>query len=208
MCRSRVRDVFEPDRRGTDPCRCGPSSVCQPLRRLPRHRREWRRAGSGIASRVPTANRSGADDAASGQGLPAAGMPAFATLSESGHGAISFASCARLKPRNGPAPVRAMVTLAGGGTLDGSGPQPEHGRHADARRRPQAPPAAKERHGSTACVTSQADWPSYNGQASGSRYSPLAQITKSNVAPLAPKWIFTLPNTSRAAGDAGRGRTA
>ena len=46
-------------------------------------------------------------------------------------------------------------------------------------------------------VTSQADWPSYNGQTTGSRYSPLAQITKGNVARLAPKWIFSLPNTSR-----------
>jgi alcohol dehydrogenase (cytochrome c) len=44
-------------------------------------------------------------------------------------------------------------------------------------------------------VTSQADWPSYNGQSSGSRYSTLAQITKSNVGRMVPKWIFGLPNT-------------
>ena len=33
-----------------------------------------------------------------------------------------------------------------------------------------------------AAVTSQADWPSYNGQTNGSRYSPLTQITHGNVA--------------------------
>src|SRR6185312_7565549 len=45
-------------------------------------------------------------------------------------------------------------------------------------------------------VTSQADWPSYNGQTNGSRYSPLAQITASNVARTVPKWIFSLQGTS------------
>src|SRR3989442_1278015 len=42
-------------------------------------------------------------------------------------------------------------------------------------------------------VTSQADWTSYNGQTTGSRYSTLKQIDKSNAGRLAPKWIFSLP---------------
>src|SRR5437762_207365 len=46
-------------------------------------------------------------------------------------------------------------------------------------------------------VTSQADWPSYNGQTSGARYSPLAQITASNVGRVVPKWIFSLSSASR-----------
>ena len=46
-------------------------------------------------------------------------------------------------------------------------------------------------------MTSQADWPSYNGGPDGGRYSTLAQIDRSNVERLAPKWMFTLPNTSR-----------
>ena len=45
-------------------------------------------------------------------------------------------------------------------------------------------------------VTSQADWPSYNGQTTGSRYSELTQITNANVSRLQPKWIFTLHGTS------------
>ena len=45
-------------------------------------------------------------------------------------------------------------------------------------------------------VTSQADWPTYHGQFSGNRYSTLEQISKNNVARLAPAWIFSLINTS------------
>jgi PQQ-dependent dehydrogenase (methanol/ethanol family) len=41
------------------------------------------------------------------------------------------------------------------------------------------------------------DWPSYHGQLSGNRHSPLRQIHIGNVAQLAPKWIFTIPNVRR-----------
>jgi len=44
-------------------------------------------------------------------------------------------------------------------------------------------------------VTSQTDWPSYNGGTSGSRYSALSQIDRNNVARMAPKWIYSLRNT-------------
>jgi alcohol dehydrogenase (cytochrome c) len=44
-------------------------------------------------------------------------------------------------------------------------------------------------------VTSQVDWPSYNGQTTGGRYSQLTQITNANVSRLQAKWIFTLRNT-------------
>jgi alcohol dehydrogenase (cytochrome c) len=46
-------------------------------------------------------------------------------------------------------------------------------------------------------VTSQADWPTYHGQLSGNRYSALTKIDKSNVARLAPRWIFPVPNSAR-----------
>jgi alcohol dehydrogenase (cytochrome c) len=46
-------------------------------------------------------------------------------------------------------------------------------------------------------VTSTVDWPGYNGDAGGNRYTRLSQITKANVARMAPKWTFTLPNTGR-----------
>jgi alcohol dehydrogenase (cytochrome c) len=46
-------------------------------------------------------------------------------------------------------------------------------------------------------VTSSVDWPGYNGDPGGNRYTTLAQITKANVARMAPKWTFALPNTGR-----------
>jgi len=45
-------------------------------------------------------------------------------------------------------------------------------------------------------VSSQTDWPTYNGQVIGNRYSSLDQINGSNVTRLAPRWIFPLVNTS------------
>jgi hypothetical protein len=37
-----------------------------------------------------------------------------------------------------------------------------------------------------------ADWPTYNRDLSGSRYSPLTQITTSNVANLKQAWTYKL----------------
>lgn len=45
-------------------------------------------------------------------------------------------------------------------------------------------------------VTSQTDWPTYNGAPGGNRYSTLTQISKNNVAKLAPKWVFSLGNVN------------
>jgi len=41
-------------------------------------------------------------------------------------------------------------------------------------------------------------WPTYDGNQSGNRFSPLIQIDPGNVARLAPKWMFTLPGAPRA----------
>ena len=41
------------------------------------------------------------------------------------------------------------------------------------------------------------DWPTYHGRLSGNRHSSLGQIHTGNVAQLAPKWIFSIPNTRR-----------
>ena len=46
-------------------------------------------------------------------------------------------------------------------------------------------------------VTSTVDWPGYNGDPGGNRFTTLRQIDKTNVARMAPKWTFTLPNTGR-----------
>src|SRR5262249_43705845 len=44
------------------------------------------------------------------------------------------------------------------------------------------------------------DWPTYHGQLSGNRHSALRDINTSNVAQLAPRWMFTIPNARRLEG--------
>lgn len=41
------------------------------------------------------------------------------------------------------------------------------------------------------------DWPTYHGQLGGNRHSPLRQIHTGNVAQLAPKWTYSIPNARR-----------
>lgn len=127
------------------------------------------------------------------QGLPTAGMPAFPGLADTEvRDLIRFLRA--LQPREGSKPTRTKVALSTGiwlegvvlnqGTFDlqllGDDRRIHLLRKSGDRYRP---------------VTSQSDWPSYNGQMSGSRYSTLAQITKTNVHRMVPKWIFGLPNT-------------
>ncbi len=128
-------------------------------------------------------------------GLQAAGMPAFGTLTSSeSTDLVGFLRT--LRPRAGAAPSRAALTLTDGRAIEGvvfnrslvdlqllGDDRKLHLLRKD---------GAKYR-----AVTSQADWTSYNGGTSGSRYSTLTQINKSNVSRVSPKWMFSLPNTSR-----------
>jgi alcohol dehydrogenase (cytochrome c) len=43
-------------------------------------------------------------------------------------------------------------------------------------------------------VTSETNWPTYNGDPAGNRYTALTQINPANVKVLAPRWTFTLSN--------------
>ena len=129
------------------------------------------------------------------QGLPAAGMPAFPTMTE-----VETRELIRylrtLRPREGSGPLRTKVTLTDGGSLEGlilNQSALDLQLLGDDRKIH----LLRKNGAQYRAVTSQTDWPSYNGQTSGSRYSPLAQITAANVARTVPKWIFSLPNTSR-----------
>jgi alcohol dehydrogenase (cytochrome c) len=46
-------------------------------------------------------------------------------------------------------------------------------------------------------VTTAVDWPSYDGGTTGNRYTTLAEIDKSTVGRLAPKWVYTIPSSTR-----------
>ncbi len=45
-------------------------------------------------------------------------------------------------------------------------------------------------------VTSQRDWTTYHGDPGGNRYTTVTQIDKGNVARLAPRWVFPMPNVN------------
>ena len=46
-------------------------------------------------------------------------------------------------------------------------------------------------------VTSQTDWPTYNGSNGGNRYSTLTQINKNNVSKMTMQWMFPLGNVNQ-----------
>ncbi|PYR38003.1 MAG: hypothetical protein DMF90_04850 [Acidobacteria bacterium] len=128
------------------------------------------------------------------EGLTAAGMPAFANM-----GAAETQELIRyirtLRPREGAAPYRTKVSLAGGGAIEGvvlNQSAADLQLLGDDRRIH----LFRKTAGQYKSVTSEADWSSYNGQPGGSRYSPLSQITAKSVSRLAPKWVFSLPNTA------------
>ncbi len=126
-------------------------------------------------------------------GLPS-GMPAFPDINgQERANLISFLRT--LKPSQGEAPAHLSVMLQTGKRLEGTalnrsatGMQLMGDDHALYLLR-------KTDNGQYRIVTSQVDWPSYNGQTTGSRYSELKQIADTNVSRLQAKWIFTLRNT-------------
>jgi PQQ-dependent dehydrogenase (methanol/ethanol family) len=44
----------------------------------------------------------------------------------------------------------------------------------------------------------EGEWPSYNGDIGGNRFSPLKEINTENISQLAPRWMWTMPGTRRA----------
>jgi alcohol dehydrogenase (cytochrome c) len=124
------------------------------------------------------------------QGRASRGMPAFPSVTgEKLNDLIAFLHT--LKSQRKITFEKRTVETAGGATLDGSvlseSAQDLALRTADERIHLLRPAAGKFRE-----VTSQVDWTSYNGDLSGNRYSKIEQIQKSNVAKLAPRWMFTI----------------
>ncbi len=112
-------------------------------------------------------------------GLPGAGMPGFGIPDHEMGPLVAFLRT--LRPRHGSGPQRIAVDTTDGSRLQGlalnqtsldlqllSDDQRIH-----LLRR------------------------AYNGQLGGNRFSPLDQIDKASVARLAPRWVFTVADTSR-----------
>ena len=127
-------------------------------------------------------------------GIPAAGMPSFAMLTPSESSDL-VRYLRTLQPRNGPPPPRVSVTINGralGGIALNQTRSDMQVLGDDGKIH-----LLRNTDGGYRSVTSQSDWPSYNGTTSGSRYSALAQIDRSNIARMVPKWMFSLQNTPR-----------
>ena len=123
-------------------------------------------------------------------------MPAFPGLNDSDVGDL-IRYLRTLRPRSGAAPTRTRATLVDGRSIDGlvlNQSASDLQLLGDDRKIHLLRKSGGDRY---RAVTSQADWPSYNGQTTGSRYSPLTQITAANVGRMVPRWIFSIPNTSR-----------
>jgi alcohol dehydrogenase (cytochrome c) len=127
-------------------------------------------------------------------GFPAAGMPPFPVGDAEAADLVAFIRT--LRPRSNVVPSRERFGLAAGGVLEGLALNRTHADvqvlGADQRIHLLRPDGDRYR-----TVTSQVDWPSYNGGPNGSRYSTIAQIDRGSVDRLAPTWMFSLPNTSR-----------
>jgi alcohol dehydrogenase (cytochrome c) len=126
-------------------------------------------------------------------GLPSSGMPAFPDIVDQDRAnLISFLRT--LKPFFGAAAERTSVTLQDGKTLQGTALNRTASDMQVLGDDHKLYLLRKTDSGRYRVVTSQADWPSYNGKTTGGRYSELKQITNANVSGLQARWIFTLPN--------------
>ncbi|MEO5821190.1 MAG: PQQ-binding-like beta-propeller repeat protein [Vicinamibacteraceae bacterium] len=126
-------------------------------------------------------------------GLPTRGMPGHPLPDTEMQALVAFART--LRPNRAEAPVRTTVALADGSSLggialnrtatdlqllaDGGGLHLLR-RAGEAWRR----------------VTSQTDWPTYHGDRSGNRFSPIDQINRATVSRLAPAWVYPVPGGS------------
>ncbi|HEY2844566.1 MAG TPA: PQQ-dependent dehydrogenase, methanol/ethanol family [Bryobacteraceae bacterium] len=130
-------------------------------------------------------------------GIPNAGMPAFNLSGTETQQLISYLRS--LRPRAGTVgPAQATIQTVDGRTLSGVALN----RTAEEMQLLSGGRVylLRKEAGGYRQVTSQTDWPTYNGSPTGNRYSKLEQIAKNNVSRLGMKWIFTMPNPLRLEG--------
>ncbi len=142
------------------------------------------------------------------EGLPSRGMPGSPTITDADLGEL-IQHLRTLTPRGAGGAAGAAATparkasyeLTDGRTIEGT--PLNHLAADDIQLRTtdgrihllRLTGSKKYRH-----VTSQVDWPIYDGSPSGNRYTTLAQINKSSIGRLVPKWIYTIQNANRLEG--------
>lgn len=133
-------------------------------------------------------------------GVPARGMPAFDALPVSEMTALVTA----IRARAAQVQTRLKVRTTDGRQLEGVA-LGQTGRELQIRTDDERIHLLRRAPGDTGGdrfreATSQTDWASFNGQLNGNRYTAVTQINKSNVARLAPRWVFPVPNGGRMQG--------
>ena len=148
----------------------------------------------GIVTKI--VNRTDADlGAVIMDGLPNRGMPAFKLGEKELSDLVSFLRTLRPPRRGDMVPVEMTIETTDGHKLHGLSVNRSFEdmqlRTTDGKIHLLRKDGARYRP-----VTSQADWPSYDGELKGNRFSSIAQIDKSNIAKLTPKWIYSVPDTA------------
>jgi alcohol dehydrogenase (cytochrome c) len=129
------------------------------------------------------------------QGLPSRGMPPSQIANPEMASLIKHLRSIQRRPLSRPI-VRIKVQMADGKTLDGEvlgeGFDDLQLRTADKQIHLLRRVGERYRE-----VTSEVNWPTYDGEPQGNRYTSSTQINKSNLSRLAPKWQFNIPNGGR-----------
>ncbi len=124
-------------------------------------------------------------------GIPLRGMPPNLLGDAEMTALVRFLRTIEREPAPEAAP-RTFKEIPGGGTIEGAvlgeGFNDLQVRTGDGRVR-----LLRRQKDGVRAVTSETGWPTYNGDPRGNRYTTLTQIDKTNVARLAPRWMFTLP---------------
>ena len=127
-------------------------------------------------------------------GLPSSGMPAFPDLVDPDRaGLIGYLRT--LRPPDAAEVSQVTVQLEGGGSLTGSALNRSATGIQLLGEDKKIHLLRKAADGRYRAVTSQQDWPSYNGDTVGYRFSNATQITPANASRLAPVWINTIRDT-------------
>ena len=123
------------------------------------------------------------------EGRPARGMPP--QVVPAADMAALLQHLRSIERREAPLP-RRTVRVDGGATLEGEvlgeGVDDLQLRTGDGRIH-----LLRKDGGGLRAVTSEVDWPNYNGETGGNRHTSLRGIDKGNVGRLAPQWMATMP---------------
>jgi alcohol dehydrogenase (cytochrome c) len=124
------------------------------------------------------------------EGLPTRGMPPSEIRDAEMTALVQFL---RSIQRQGEPPIRRKVQLADGGILEGElrGEGWNDLQLLGDDKRVHLLRRSGDRYRE---VTSQANWPTYDGEPRGNRYTKLTQIDKTNVGKLGPQWTFSILN--------------